>query len=344
MLDSQGPGAIYYGQDPEIEASEDSWEEDLPLGWGDIRPDSRRKPSRGHPRTSVVIPAFNEEVTIGSVVLGAKLFAELVIVVDDGSTDKTALMAELAGAKVLRLEKNSGKANALMSGLRMPENAECEAVVVMDADGQHRAEDIVSVIAPVIAGEADLVIGSRFLEEGNHVPGYRRLGQKVLNRFTNLGSNVQVTDTQSGLRALSHKAIANLDFTSVGYNIESDMIVHFAERGLRIQEAPISVRYDVPNGHKKGSLSMGIGLISNLLSTIGYKRPLVAFGIPGALLILAGGIVGLSTILNFHLFGSWTFQLLTGASALILGAFMCVAALMLNSLALLKASMKGMKT
>jgi glycosyltransferase involved in cell wall biosynthesis len=205
----------------------------------------------------------------------------------------------------------------------------------MDGDGQHRPEDIVSVIAPVIAGEADMVIGSRFLTEDNNAPAHRQLGQKILNRATNVGSKVKVTDTQSGLRALSAKAIDNLDFASDGYNIESDMIVHFADRGLIIKEVPISVRYDVPNGHKKNTLSMGMALLANTVSVVGYKRPLVVFGIPGVLLLSIGFLTGFGTMLNMHIFGSWMFQLLTAASVVIMGGFLCVSALTLNSLTLL---------
>lgn len=314
---------------------EDSIGGELRTGWGDIRPDYRTNGKRSHPRTSVVIPAYNEEMTIGSVVLDAKQFSEQVIVVDDGSSDRTALIAEMAGALVLRLGKNTGKANALMCGLRMRENEGCEAVVVMDGDGQHRAEDIVSVIVPVMAGEADLVIGSRFLAEGNHIPTFRKVGQRILNRFVNTGSKVKVSDTQSGLRALSPKAIENLDFASENYNIESDMIVHFAERGLRIKEIPISVRYDVPNGHKRRALSMGFGLLNNVVATIGYKRPLVVFGLPGVLLILTGLLVGICTMLNEHLFASYTFQLITAVSAILIGGILCISALTLNSMTIM---------
>ena len=305
--------------------------------------DYRPTPVRG-PRTSVIIPAFNEELTIGSVVLGAQQFSEHVIVVDDGSTDNTAKVAELAGAQVFRMAKNSGKANALMHGLRMSKKAGYEAIVLMDGDGQHRPEDIVSVIAPVIAGEADMVIGSRFMTEGNHAPAHRQLGQIILNRATNVGSKVKVSDTQSGLRALGAKAIDNLDFASEGYNIESDMIVHFADRGLTIKEVPISVRYDVPNGHKKNTLSMGMALLANTVSVVGYKRPLLVFGIPGVLLLAIGFLTGFGTMLNMHIFGSWMFQLLTAASVVIMGGFLCVSALTLNSLSLLmKAGFKKTK-
>jgi glycosyltransferase involved in cell wall biosynthesis len=301
--------------------------------------------SRVQPQTSVVIPAYNEEVAIGSVVLGAKQFSDQVIVIDDGSTDRTAQLAELAGAKVIRLERNSGKANALMCGLNIPENHGCTAIVVMDGDGQHRPEDIFSVIAPVLAGEADLVIGSRFMAKGNHVPAYRRVGQTILNRFTNINSKIKVSDTQSGLRALSPKAIKNLDFASDNYNIESDMIVHFANRGLIIKEVPIAVRYDVPNGHKKNSLTMGMGLMTNVIATIGYKRPLIVFGVPGLILMIGGLFVGFSTMFDIHLFGSWMFQLLTAISLVLMGGFLCVSALTLNSLALLmKASIKSTKS
>ena len=319
--------------------------EETELNLSDIYSDYQPRVSKGHPQISVIIPTCNEEVAIGSVVLGAKQFSDQVIVIDDGSTDRTAQMAELAGAKVIRLDQNSGKAHALMCGLQMPENAGCDAIVVMDGDGQHRPEDIVSVTGPVIAGEADLVIGSRFMAEGNNVPGHRQLGQKVLNRFTNIGSKVKVSDTQSGLRALSAKAIDNLDFASENYNIESDMIVHFASRGLIIKEVPISVRYDVPNGHKKNALPMGMGLMGNVIATVGYKRPLIAFGIPGMILMLAGLFVGFSTMFDVHLFGSWMFQLLTAISLVLMGGFLCVSALTLNSLALLmKASMKSTKS
>lgn len=328
-----------------IEEMEDQIGDDQEIGSSTISPDHRRSVPDGYPRISVIIPAFNEEVAIGSVVLGAKQFSDQVIVIDDGSTDRTARMAKLAGAKVITLEKNSGKAHALMHGLRLPENGQCDAIIVMDGDGQHRPEDIISVMAPILQREADLVIGSRYMGEGNTVPRYRQLGQGILNHLTNISSDVKVSDTQSGLRALSSKAIGHLDFASENYNIESDMIIHFANRGLTIKEVPITVRYDVPNGHKKNSLTMGVGLFGNVVSVIGYRRPLIVFGIPGAFIMTAGLIMGLLTMLEVHLFGNWGIQLLTSISVGLIGSAMCVSALILNSLVLLmKANKKTIKT
>jgi glycosyltransferase involved in cell wall biosynthesis len=162
--------------------------EDKELDLSSVCPDNRPSISYGYPKISVIIPAFNEEVAIGSTVLGAKQFSDQVIVIDDGSTDRTARMAELAGAKVISLKKNSGKAHALMCGLKLPENRDCDAIVVMDGDGQHRPEDIISVIAPILERKADLVVGSRYMGKDNDVPRYRLLGQGILNHLTNIGS------------------------------------------------------------------------------------------------------------------------------------------------------------
>jgi glycosyltransferase involved in cell wall biosynthesis len=291
--------------------------------------------SQPGPEIVAVIPAFNEEVAIGSVVLGALQHVDYVIVVDDCSHDKTAKLAELAGARVIRLPQNGGKAKALLTGLKEAELTGCRAVVMLDGDGQHRSEDIMDVILPIIEGKADLVIGSRFLGEQKDIPSYRVLGQKVINSLSNTGSRVDVTDSQSGFRALSRKALKNLTFSSDGYNIESDMIAHFAEKGLRIKEVPIAVKYDVPNGHKKGSVSMGMGLLGNVVSCIGYKRPLLMFGIPGVMILMAGLILGIMTAVDIQFFTTLGWQALIAIGLVLVGSFLCVSALTLNSLTLL---------
>ena len=282
-----------------------------------------------------VIPALNEEVAIGSVVLGALVYVDHVIVVDDGSSDKTAQMAELAGAQVIRMPKNKGKAKALMVGIREAERLKCRVAVTIDGDGQHRAEDIAAVVQPVLKGEADLVIGSRFMGEQKDIPTHRVMGQKVLNTLSNTSSKTHITDTQSGFRALSSRAIKNLQLPSDGYNIESDMIIHFAERNLTIKEVPIAVRYDVPNGHKQGSISMGMSLLGNVVSLIGYKRPLLLFGIPGVIFLAAGFILGFMTWLeSFYIFTP-IWQAFMSMGSLAIGIFFCVSALTLNSLTMI---------
>jgi len=212
----------------------------------------------------VVIPAYNEELVIGTVVLKVCQVVERVIVVDDGSQDNTAEVARLAGAEVIRIDENQGKAHALLIGLKRVRELGCRAAVTFDGDAQHKSHDISTVIKPVLEGKADLVIGSRFLTKSNGVPSHRRVGQKTLDIFTQIGSQHPCTDSQSGFRALSSKALENLDFTSYGYGIESDMITHFAERGLILAEVPITVRYEVPHGHNKNFLARGLGVLADV--------------------------------------------------------------------------------
>jgi len=154
------------------------------------------------PDVIVVIPAYQEELVIGSVVLQAVRIVEKVIVVDDGSTDATYEIATAAGAEVIRLDQNQGKAHALLLGLKRAKELGCRVAVTFDGDGQHKVQDISTVIKPVLEGKADLVIGSRFLTNNNSVPNHRKLGLKTLDIFTKIGSQHPCTDSQSGFRAL----------------------------------------------------------------------------------------------------------------------------------------------
>ena len=280
-------------------AKVDQFNQDGPIiGTSSVDYSIESNPPISRDQIAVVIPAYNEEVTIGSVVLNSLRYCNEVYVVNDGSIDLTSQVAELAGAIVLEMDHNSGKAAALMKGLHAARRDGYQVVVMMDGDAQHRTNDIPALIAPL--GAADMVIGSRFMKEDNKIPGYRQVGQKVLNTFTNLGSRGKLTDTQSGYRALGPKALENLDFGSSGYSVESDMITHFTNRGLNIVEVPVSVRYDVPNGHKQGSASMGLRLFENVLTTVAYKRPLLLFGVPGATIFFMGLGLGLSAILEYR--------------------------------------------
>jgi glycosyltransferase involved in cell wall biosynthesis len=291
-------------------------------------------PGRAAQRVAVVVPAYNEQITIGSVVLEAEKYCDRVYVVNDGSKDLTSEIAKKAGAFVLEMEKNSGKAAALMKGLRRARDDGYTVVVMMDGDGQHKGSDIPALLAPVLENSIDMVIGSRFLQE-NKIPAYRQAGQKVLNKFTNMGSNEKLTDTQSGFRSLGPKALDNLDFESSGYSVESDMITYFTNKNLSIVEVPVAVRYDVPNGHKQGSASMGLGLLENVITTVAYKRPLLIFAVPGITLVLLGLILGMLSYFNFYIFSSWWLQLLLAELALALGLLMIAFGLMQNSMAMM---------
>lgn len=316
--------------DTDSENAYSSGTDDTSVGGSDLSPVVGTEP-----RVVAVIPAYNEEIAIGSVVLGALFHVDKVIVVDDCSRDRTAKLAEMAGAHVIRMPQNGGKAKALLTGLKEAERMGCSIAVMLDGDGQHRTDNIGAVVKPLVDGEADMVIGSRYLGEQTGIPRYRIFGQKVINSLSNIGSNISVTDSQSGMRALNRKALKNLTFSSEGYNVESDMINHFVEMGLVIKEVPISVRYDVPNGHKQGATSMGMRLMGNVVSLVGYKRPLLLFGLPGAVAGLAGLVIGVFTFFDIYLFGTFLAQAFIGVALFLVGSFFVISGLTLNSLVLM---------
>jgi len=220
-----------------------------------------------------------------------------------------------------------------LKGLNRARELGGAVVITMDGDGQHNAVDISVIAQPVLDGKADLVIGSRFLSTKNDVPTHRRLGQKTLDVATAISSGQPCTDSQSGFRALSKKALENLDFTSYGYGIESEMISHFTERGLCIVEVPITVRYTVPNGHKKNFMAHGISVLGSIINLISYKRPLLAFGIPGLILFLVGLIASSSAFTEYYLTDRFPFTLsMMSIALLILGLLLIIAGLILNAL------------
>nr|WP_321352434.1 glycosyltransferase family 2 protein [uncultured Methanoregula sp.] len=280
-----------------------------------------------------VIPAYNEQIALGSVVLLVKKYVDRVIVVDDGSKDRTSEVATAAGAEVIQLDDNMGKAYALLLGLKRARELGCKAAVMLDADGQHLTRDIPRLAAPVLSGDADLVIGSRFIEKRGKIPIYRQAGQKTLNVFTNMGSGHNVSDSQSGYRVLSRKALDFLDFKSNGYNVESDMIAHFAANNLVIKEVSIDVRYEVPNKHKKNPVTHGMGVLTQLINLISYRRPLLAFGLPGGILII-GGMLGEMWVFTELRVNNVFHDILAAGCAfvLVLGMLLVIAGLILNTL------------
>ncbi len=242
-------------------------------------------------RITAIIPAYNEQVTIGSVVLKTKMYVNRVIVVDDGSTDKTVEIAVLAGAEIIRHKTNMGKGKALKTGFEVSKGA--QIIVTLDADGQHRSSDIPKLVKPIIDGEADIVNGSRYIDgDDKNTPSYRRVGQTVLDKATNFNAKTNITDSQSGLRAFASYTIPAFKFREAGYGIESEMIIEAANAGFKIIEVPIGVRYDV-DGSKMNPVSHGLGVLVKVLQDIEFNRPLYYFTLPGVIMIAVGLISGL---------------------------------------------------
>ena len=238
-----------------------------------------------------VIPEFNKERFITSVVITARKFAHTVIVVDDGSTDRTAYLAEQAGARVICQPINMGKAQALNAGFREARRiGDYRVVVYLDGDAQHDARDIPTVVAPVLEQSADVVIGSRFLVVKSDIPGWRQIDQHTLTKMTDMASGMHTTDSQSGFRAFSPAAVEALNFTSTDLSVESEMQFLFNPAGLKIVEAPVNVRY--LDGNKRNPMVHGLQVLDSLLSLVARNRPLLFFSLPGLVCTVVGLIFG----------------------------------------------------
>jgi glycosyltransferase involved in cell wall biosynthesis len=247
-------------------------------------------PSDQHP-TVAVIAAYNEDRFVGSVVLKTREHVDQVIVVDDGSTDHTAWVAEQAGAVVLRHERNRGKAQALNTGLAHARSLNPCAVVLLDADGQHDPAAIPTLLAPIAEGAADMVVGSRFLGVRSQIPRWRIFGQRALTIATNVASGTALSDSQSGFRALSPRAAKHLYFRPEGgFSIESEMQFLVNQHKLKVQEVPVVVTYQEPA--KRNPFGHGMQVLNGIIALVSQHRPLFFFGVPGMIVLFAGLVMG----------------------------------------------------
>jgi glycosyltransferase involved in cell wall biosynthesis len=240
------------------------------------------------PSILVVIPCYNEEVSIGSVVLRSYNYADHVVVIDDGSHDKTADIARLAGAEVIRHEVNQGKGAGIRHAFEYAVKAGADILVLIDGDGQHNPDEIPRLVEPILKREAVMVNGSRFLvKDSHHVPVYRRVGQDVLTMVTNAGSGQKITDSQNGFRAFARTTFDCFSFGENGMAIESEMLMDAATANLRIKEVQIDVRYDVA-GSTYNPVVHGFRVLSSVAMSIVRRRQALALGVPGLLLLVCG--------------------------------------------------------
>ena len=252
------------------------------------------------PFVIAAIPAFNEEKNIAKVVLLARKHVDRVVVCDDGSTDMTAEIAE-GLAEVIRHERNLGYGVAIQSLFRRARKLNADVLVTLDADGQHDPREIPNVVRPIVDGVADVVIGSRFVDErsASIVPWYRRAGIKFITRFANKASKYGVKDAQSGFRAYNRKSLERLANLENGMGISVEILVNARKQGLRICEVPARCNYsrDVKKS-AHNPIRHGVSVVMSIVRLVVEERPLLFLGVPGAVSLLVGS-----------LFGVWMLQL-----------------------------------
>jgi len=213
-------------------------------------------------KTFCIIPAYNEEKTIGEVIDRVKPLVSKVVVVDDGSNDETKKLASERGAVVLSHIINRGQGAALETGNKYALNNGAEIIVHFDADGQFLAEEIKDIISPIVKGEADIVFGSRFLGKKSNLPWFKKYVIIPLAHLVNkIFIGATLTDPQNGFRAVSRETAKKITIEQDGMAHNTEIISKAFENNLKIKEIPVTIIY-----HDFGQrFSGGLKIIKDLI-------------------------------------------------------------------------------
>jgi len=283
-------------------------------------------------KITVGIPAYNEEKNIAKIIVKLKKTVDQIIVCDDGSTDSTSEIAESLGATVVKHAKNSGYGMAIRSIFLKSREINADILVTLDADGQHKIEDINKIIKPVVDGEADISIGSRFLKEDNNTPGYRKLGVKIITKVTNSSLSEKITDAQSGFRAYSNKVLQSLTPADSGMGISTEILIKSSNLGLKIVEVPTEIQYEGDTS-TQNPVSHGTEVLMSTLKYISIERPLRFYGIPSFIFFVIGLTFTFLSIQYYAEIGRLNPNItLVAVGTLLIGIILIVTAILLYSL------------
>jgi glycosyltransferase involved in cell wall biosynthesis len=281
-------------------------------------------------KITVGIPAFNEEKNIASIIQKLNQFVDTVIVCNDGSTDNTAKIAEKMGAVVITHEQNLGYGGAIRSLFLKARELDSDILVTLDSDGQHRISDILPVIDPIITNQADLVIGSRFLEDNQEdMPKYRKIGIKMITSLANSSLEHSVSDSQSGFRAYGKNVLSKITPSENGMGVSNEILIKVSKKGFRIVEVPIVVSYEGDTS-TQNPISHGASVTLSTLKFISIDHPLKFYGIPGLVFLLIGLIFTVMTIQGF----TETRQILLGTAVIGVGTIIFGTILMMTAILL----------
>lgn len=224
----------------------------------------------------VGIPAFNEERSIAKVVLRATKYSDEVVVVDDGSSDDTAEIAQRLGAVVLRHGRNLGKGAAIRDCFDYARRSGADVLVTIDADGQHDASEIPSLLTALTDEKVDVAVGSRFAKPAD-MPHMRWVGGRVLDHATGVRVQGRLADSQSGFRAYSRTAIEKLTASELGMSVDSELLTKAEAAGMQIALVPISVQYS-GNTSKTHPVVHWLEVFFGIVKYVSIRHPLLFYG------------------------------------------------------------------
>ncbi len=276
-----------------------------------------------------IIPAYNEQLTIGSIITLTRKYVDEILVIDDGSNDMTSIIAKELGCGIIKFENNKGKGIALTKGFEKAIQNGGDIIITLDGDGEHNPKDIPNLLDPVINGECDVSIGVRYNDGRGKTPRVRRIGQQVLDAQTSIIAKHQFTDSQSGFRCFSRKAIEDIKANIKGYEAESLILIEAIKKGFRIKEVPIDAEY-----RKKSSIvqpiSQGFGILLSLINVIGKEHILLSFGSLSILSFIISLFLGLRTFFLFNEYSEWPMgTIITTAIFFLIGIYLSTTGLTL---------------
>ena len=283
-------------------------------------------------KITIGIPAYNEEKNIASIITKLKKITDSIIVCDDGSSDMTSEISKNLGAVVISHKKNMGYGVAINSIFQKSKEMNSDLLVTFDADGQHRVEDIEKVVEPIKNNDADLVIGSRFLDEKSHIPNYRKIGIKVITQVTNVSIKKKLTDSQSGFRAYNKQVLSQISPSDMGMGISTEILIKSSSKGLRIMEVPITVLYEGDTS-THNPVSHGTSVLISTIKFTSIAHPLKFYGIPSIIFLIIGSTFTYLAIQFYSEVGNLNTNLtVIAAGTTLIGTILLISAILLYSL------------
>lgn len=284
-------------------------------------------------KIAIGLPAFNEEKNIGKIVAQLLDKSYSVIVCNDGSSDSTGIIAEKMGAIIINHKKNLGYGAAIGSIFRKARDEKFDILVTFDSDGQHRISDIEKMIEPIQNKTADIVIGSRFTEDGKaDMPRYRKMGIKVITNLVNSQTGKNITDSQSGFRSYSSEVLSKMNLSENGMGVSTEILIKANKQKLKIIEIPITILYEGETSTHH-PISHGTSVVLSTMKFISIEHPLKFYGIPGIGFFLIGLFFAIWTIQEFTTTGRIITNIsLIGVGSIIFGMILTMTSIMLYSL------------